>query len=164
MTGAQAWSWQPLPHRRKPPGLRPLLLNPRSKQKPRWKHTPTGGNQAGSLFLVSALCLYFHAETWGALCRGTAGRVRPQEAHPRECAAPSAQQTCGPGERCPLWGKQLGSGQHPRLLLRGQRRPSSRPGHPPRGQEQSQQGLPDLQEGQEDRSSTAMPRYAMRIL
>ena len=106
MTGAQAWSRQPLPHHGKPPGLRPLLLNPRSKQKPRWKHTPTGGNQAGSLFLVSALCLYFHAETWGALCRGTAGRVRPQEARPRECAAPSAQQTCGPGERCPPWGWQ----------------------------------------------------------
>lgn len=55
-------------------------------------------------------------------------------------------------------GRQPGRGQHPQLFLCGQCWPSSRPGHPPRGQEQSQQGLPDLQEGQEDGSSTALPR------
>lgn len=70
---------------------------------------------AGSLFLVSTLSLYFCTEMWGALGQGRAGRVHPQEACPRECAAPSAQQTCGPGECCPPWGWQTARQRPPPL-------------------------------------------------
>lgn len=153
MTGAQAWSLQPLPHRGKSPGLRPRIAQPQIKAEAQMESHP---HRRQVPYSWSPRCPFTSARRCGVRSvRGEpAGCTHRKHAH---VSVQLHQRSRPVGLASAVLhgaGKQPGSGHHPWLLLCGQCWPSSWPGHLPRGQEQSQQGLPDLH-------GAAQPCHAM---